>query len=277
MTSLRIKNASGTRAVAPPDDPMKAYLERLVKLIPAEVVGLYLAGKSLIQTAYGVDPLPPGHDNAAAQQAYWLGWTFFCLFAVVAVRAWATSSARQGIKPEWPAVAIATISYVVWVYSFGDVFRYYGPDWSSLAAGLVVLAWTFSVPFFYRDTGGAAPDVATTGRAQTNMRRTPPDQFSEADAEQAVIAGAKEQTNVTVGLSEKVSVRFTNARQMRRLLGEIQDVILRDHDIWVELARGSDAELEQLRAKSYADLARWTHNKVQTSGLPYSQRWENQA
>lgn len=133
MPVLRI--AAPRRAVE--EDPTKAYLDRLVKLIPAEVVALYLAGRSAILT----DPKP--------DPAYWVGWTIFCLFAVVWVRAWATSGGKPAVGPEWPAVGIAAVSFLVWVYSLGDVFKALGHS-QPLLASLLVLAWTFIAPLIYR-------------------------------------------------------------------------------------------------------------------------------
>ena len=100
------------------------------------------------------------------------------------------------------------------------------------------------------------------------MSITPPEQFSEADAEQIVLAGVKRRTNADVALSEKVSNQFENARQMRKLLETIQDLIRSEHHIVVELATGSDTDNEKLRVKTYENLARWTRRKVQSSGQP---------
>src|SRR5436190_21380216 len=106
-------------AAAPTPDPAKNYVDRLVKLIPAEIVSVYLVGKAGIQAAF-----PPGAPANATQgfiseNAYWIGWTLFCFIAVIVVRAWATSDSKQGVKPEWPAVGIAAISFLIWVYSLG--------------------------------------------------------------------------------------------------------------------------------------------------------------
>lgn len=106
------------------------------------------------------------------------------------------------------------------------------------------------------------------------MLSTLPDQFSEPDSEQAVLAAARKLTNATVALSEKISDRFENARQMRKLLGATQDLILRIHDIFVELATGSDEDNEKLRKKTYGGLARWVRAQVQAHGEPSLQRWE---
>lgn len=159
---LRIKHAAALQydaaGNAQPRDPLKGYVDRVVKLIPAEVVSVYLAGKSGIQAAF-----PPGSDanrttTLISENQYWVGWTVFCLASVVLVRAWATSDKGKGLKPEWPAVAIAAVSFVIWVYSLGDVFA--RPSlfgnlehgiWEPLLSSLFVLAWTLVVPLLYKE------------------------------------------------------------------------------------------------------------------------------
>lgn len=110
------------------------YLARLLKLIPAEVVALYLVGKGL---------LPQAHTLA------WISWTVVCLLAVIVVRASATRSLKDQLGPQWPAVAIAVGSFVIWVYSLGDVFQLLSVYVPYLAS-LLVLTWTFFLPYFYK-------------------------------------------------------------------------------------------------------------------------------
>jgi hypothetical protein len=144
MVSLRI------RALAQGEDPIKGYLERLIKLVPSEVVGLYLAGKGAIQSKFG-DAKPD-----AAEAKYWIGWTLFCLVAVVLIRSWATRLPNN--SPQWAAVGISLASFGIWVYSMGDVFsRVEKLSWDPLLGSLLVLAWTFVVPLFYKgDTPNGA-------------------------------------------------------------------------------------------------------------------------
>ena len=59
---------------------MDAWLARLVKLVPAEIVAVYLAGRPL------------------AQERYAGGWPVVCLVLLVIVRAWGTSD-RRGPAP----------------------------------------------------------------------------------------------------------------------------------------------------------------------------------
>jgi hypothetical protein len=138
-------------------DPTKNYVDRLVKLIPAEIVSVYLAGKSGIEAAFPPGKPPSAPQGFITENAYWIGWTMFCFVAVIIVRAWVTSDSQQGIKPEWPAVGIAAASFLIWIYSLGDVFArpkiYFGLDhglWEPLLAMLVVFAWTLIVPIVYR-------------------------------------------------------------------------------------------------------------------------------
>lgn len=135
---------------APPNSA-KQYVERVVKLIPSEVVGVYLVGKAGIQTKFA-DRTDHSQD-LFSESTYWIGWTLFCFLAVIAVRAWATSD--QNTPVEKPAVAIAAVSFLIWVYSLGDAFKFISVRnhsiWDSLLAMLLVFAWTLMVPLIYRE------------------------------------------------------------------------------------------------------------------------------
>ncbi|MBL9020873.1 MAG: hypothetical protein JNL21_01685 [Myxococcales bacterium] len=108
-----------------------------MKLIPSEVIALYLVGAGFIQPD---------------QPWVLLGWAVFGLFAVVLVRARGTTNPETGEGPQWAAVAISATSYVLWLYSLGGPFAAFpGHDLHEPAiASLLVLAWTFVVPYFYR-------------------------------------------------------------------------------------------------------------------------------
>jgi hypothetical protein len=114
-------------------------------MIPAEVVALYLGGKTAIE-AYSSNSSVMPHETS---WGYWLGWTIFCFVVVCLYRLWATSDRARRVPPEWPAVVIAAISFLIWVYSFGDVFNALG-IWLPLLATLLVLGWTFLVPLIYQ-------------------------------------------------------------------------------------------------------------------------------
>jgi hypothetical protein len=149
---LRLASHPNLQSLSRARDEPPSYPEALLKLIPAEVVGLYLGGKNAIEAYF--------HDSSAAVRAaeepvFWLGWTVICFVAVIAVRRWATSDKGAAVPPEWPAVGLAAISFLVWVYSFGDVFRVTFHIWHALVATLLVLVWTFASPQAYRKYLGA--------------------------------------------------------------------------------------------------------------------------
>jgi hypothetical protein len=103
------------------------WLTRLVKLVPAEVVAVYLAGRPLAAARYAGE------------------WPIVCLLLVVVVRAWGTTD-RKG--PQWPSVAISAASFVLWVYAMGGRFLDWNVDVN--LASLGVLVWTTVVPVIWR-------------------------------------------------------------------------------------------------------------------------------
>jgi hypothetical protein len=135
--------------IAPPqenEDDGKHYLERLLLLMPGEIVALYLAGRSAI-TGYA-ETLPKGSSNVP-QNVMWIVWTLVCIAALVVFRRWGTSDKTRSIRPEWGAIVIAGVSFLVWVYTCGDVFKEALHIWNPVAGTLLVLLWTFVTPIFY--------------------------------------------------------------------------------------------------------------------------------
>jgi hypothetical protein len=132
--------------------PFGKYQEALAKLIPAEVVGVYLAGKNAIETYFGGAVAP---TDAGYQPWFWCGWTVFSLAGLIVWRRWATSEKDAGVPPEWPAVWLAALAFLFWVYSFGDMFKVLH-FWHPLLAVLLAIAGTFAIPLFYRIWYGTA-------------------------------------------------------------------------------------------------------------------------
>jgi hypothetical protein len=121
--------------VAPaPQQEFKDYLERLTKMIPGEVIGLYLVGSGLI----------PKDQNIGL-----LVWSLVCLAAVVVVRAFGTADPAAKKGPSWIQVGIAAVAFVVWLYSMGGPFVAFGL-YVPYVGSLLVLAWSFFVPYLYQ-------------------------------------------------------------------------------------------------------------------------------
>jgi len=135
MSPYRIEPPSRLKAVAASgDDEFKLYLTRLMQMVPSEVIGLYLVGSGMIP------------ENKPLVLSI---WAVICLVGVIVVRAYGTSDPAKGQKPQWTAVILACVAFVIWVYSLGGPFRAYGL-YEPYVGSLSVLTWTFFVPKFYR-------------------------------------------------------------------------------------------------------------------------------
>jgi hypothetical protein len=117
-------------------DSFGFYLDRLLKLIPAEVIGLYLVGSGII----------PSDQTVAL-----VVWAVVCLVGLFAVRVYGTADAAANQPPDWTHVGISAVSFVIWIYSMGSVgpFAAWGLSVPWIGS-LLVLAWTFFVPIFYK-------------------------------------------------------------------------------------------------------------------------------
>lgn len=118
---------------------LEKWVAAVAKLVPGEVVAAYLAGRSvLLGTA---EPAMPAADD----QGWWVAWTLICLLSVIGLRRWMTSDQSAGVPPEWSAVTLSALSFCVWVYSFGDVFKLFDL-WHAKGSALILIAWTLVAP-----------------------------------------------------------------------------------------------------------------------------------
>lgn len=112
---LRIERPAARRAAAAANGDGPSYLEKLTKLIPGEVIGLYLVGVGLIPAGQGVATVC---------------WSLFCAVVLVGIRVKGTSDREQRKGPQWPAIVIALISFVIWLYALGGPFvAFPGSEW----------------------------------------------------------------------------------------------------------------------------------------------------
>jgi pSer/pThr/pTyr-binding forkhead associated (FHA) protein len=109
---------------------IEAYLERLLKLIPSEVVSIYPVGRSLLD---------------GASQGF---WAVICLIICVVFRSRLTRGADG--RPQWDVVGISAISFVIWIYVLGShlpgLNLFLGHQvWPALA----MIVWTTITPTIY--------------------------------------------------------------------------------------------------------------------------------
>ena len=110
------------------DQDFRSYLDRLMKMIPAEVVGLYVVGSGFI---------PAGEVKVLAI------WSAVCLIGVVAIRRYGTADPANGMPPQWGPVVISSIAFVIWVYSLGGPFEPLNLHVPYIGS-LLVLGFTFT-------------------------------------------------------------------------------------------------------------------------------------
>jgi hypothetical protein len=114
------------------------YLDRLIKMIPTEVIGLYLVGSGIVPTSQDIIP-----------KMALVIWALICLIAVVIVRIYGTYDQTKQHPVDWPHVVISSVAFLVWVYTIGGPFAAFGLTVPWIGS-LLVLVWTFFVPIFYR-------------------------------------------------------------------------------------------------------------------------------
>ncbi len=114
------------------------YATKLLKLIPAEVVAVFLTVDGIIHAA---DNVPRG-----------VYWGIFVLLAV-ATYFYIERSTRTPDLPARPGQSIlSAISFCVWVFAIGGPFTYpERPHWDLPVYGALLLpVYTFILPIFFR-------------------------------------------------------------------------------------------------------------------------------
>ena len=119
---------------AQPGEEFREYLSRLLKMIPAEVLGVYMIGAGFI----------PKTEHVAEAV-----WALICLVLVVVVRIYGTADPSNGQEPQKVPVAVAAVAFVIWIYNLGGPFATYGLHVPYIGS-LAVLLWSFVIPLIYK-------------------------------------------------------------------------------------------------------------------------------
>ena len=143
---FRIERRAPIAAAAagkPGDAELADYMDRLVRLIPAEVLGVYL----IVRGFWGGTAELPADSTVSSGFLEW--WPVFCVFLVILSRLWGTRDAsRKFSSAQLPGTGIAVISFIIWVYAMGHtILGWMLPD--PRFASTAVILWVFVVPYFY--------------------------------------------------------------------------------------------------------------------------------
>lgn len=117
--------------------PVDKYPDRLMKYIPTEAIGFWLAVSGIIQSAGEDIPKTP------------LLWVFFVL-GVLLTFAWIFKQTQKPKKPTaWTQIGISCVAFVVWVLATGEPFSslsFYRPVYGSLLLVTYTSLVTLVVP-----------------------------------------------------------------------------------------------------------------------------------
>lgn len=142
MTLRIIKRpaAGGGANMAPglpgaPDQSGDNWGTRIAKLVPAEALGLY-------GSAIALAPKEGEPHHATAQWIIVLA----CIGLILLIRLRGTADAASG-SPQYEAVAIAVISFLIWLLAIGSPTSPFPTFWFG---SLLALLWGSLVPYFYK-------------------------------------------------------------------------------------------------------------------------------
>lgn len=114
--------------------PIREYFDKLMRLIPAEIVAIYPPVASTIP-----------EDSRAVYL-----WPLVALVILIITRARLSRDPERGLGPQWGAVCVSAVSFLIWVYTLDGilvekVIGAYYPHWSLIA----VIFWTYLTPLFF--------------------------------------------------------------------------------------------------------------------------------
>ncbi len=114
-------------------EELSFYFSRVLKLIPSDVIALYLFGANII----------PFENKFVL-----LGWSIFCFSAVLISRILGTKNENKN-STQWVVVFISSISFIIWIYLIGGPFRDFNIHIPYVGA-LAMAGWTFLIPYLYK-------------------------------------------------------------------------------------------------------------------------------
>ena len=136
--SFAADNAAGT-----PTPPVDDFSNQILKLIPTDVVGVYLGITSLI----ALSKINTPHVIEYIQLGVFILLLF--LTPLYLSRALRVKDTKQ--------VIIATLSFLIWALSLGspfsELFKYWfdlDPDITKLTGGILIMIYTLIVPIIYQ-------------------------------------------------------------------------------------------------------------------------------
>jgi len=123
-----------------PGSALQQYVDRLIKLIPAEVIAAYQAIRGVVVS------VAPNSPDAKS----FLPWLpIIGVLLVLFVRAWGTRApSGDWATVQWRGVGIAMVSFIVLIISLGHPIVAETPIATWIGSVLLIL-WVFFLPYIY--------------------------------------------------------------------------------------------------------------------------------
>ncbi|MCK5241137.1 hypothetical protein KAR34_01680 [bacterium] len=112
------------------------YQDRLLKLIPSEIIGAYLFLQGVIPKEHGK-------------------WGTSIVVFILCIMTPLYLKRIQNVNKKNQLV-VTTISFLVWVYSFGGPFTFWG-IYQPWLGSIILVLWTMTVPLVFAPTLKARP------------------------------------------------------------------------------------------------------------------------
>ena len=107
---------------------------RLLKYIPADVVGLWIAGNSLIQSQ---------PDASSRSGLLWLLFVVGLVFTFL----WTNKQTKEKNRPPaWRQIVLCCVTFTVWVFAIGGPFASL-PFYQPIQGSLLLLFYSAAIPF----------------------------------------------------------------------------------------------------------------------------------
>jgi hypothetical protein len=127
---------------SPKNDKYNFYFERLVKLIPSEIVGLYLALYATITTANGI-------EDKYANLIFFGSFILVFISRLFGTKVTGYNTLSYFKTAQWWSIGISAISFVIWVLAMGHKIPFFG-DVDQTLIKILVIFWTFIIPMVYK-------------------------------------------------------------------------------------------------------------------------------
>jgi len=106
--------------------PLDSYYDRLFKYIPADVVAGWITVKGIIASTSG----------GSKDHIYWICFIAGVIFTIL----WTYKlTSKEGHKPAWLQIIIATVAFFVWVVVTGEPF-----DLEPYIGSLILVGYTLA-------------------------------------------------------------------------------------------------------------------------------------